>query len=174
MHRRATASLTGAYTPIRLQEGLRLRFSAKDPLNSAFLDGGRANTRRWVCRGTARPCVVGRHQLSQRSSTLSSPPLTRWVCVGGGWLCPGAGASTRSCSTATPTRCRICTTASRARRCTCRERRAPYSCLFVTALALSRLCHPPPPSSGRAHRPLHLNRISYCEPRWAAEGVEAA
>jgi hypothetical protein len=84
MHRRATASLTGAYTPIRLQEGLRLRFSAKDPLNSAFLDGGRANTRRWVCRGTARPCVVGRHQLSQRSSTLSSPPLTRWVCVGGG------------------------------------------------------------------------------------------
>jgi hypothetical protein len=36
----ASASLTGAHTPIRLQEGEWVRFSAKDPLNSAFLHGG--------------------------------------------------------------------------------------------------------------------------------------
>jgi hypothetical protein len=35
MHRRATASITGAYTPMRLQELL----SATDPRDLAFLDG---------------------------------------------------------------------------------------------------------------------------------------
>ena len=42
MYRTATASLTSAHTLIQLQEALRLRCSAKHPLNSAFLDGGRA------------------------------------------------------------------------------------------------------------------------------------
>ena len=39
MYRRATAALTGAHAPRRCSKASGLRFSAKDPLNSAFLDG---------------------------------------------------------------------------------------------------------------------------------------